>query len=208
MMNVCRDIITDYEELVAKADRKFQDMEKGYGDRIKCEIKCSDCCRSVFGLFLIESVYLNLEFGRLDRKKRREILQRVDKAQRELLEIEKRLQDGDQDNQALSMARERVRCPLLDEGGKCALYSVRPLTCRVYGIPTLISGKVRACWKAGFQEGREYPVYDLDGAYRELYQLSKKMLVRLGRKELDRASLLVPVSGSIKTPVEELLNPL
>ncbi|MCL5056518.1 MAG: YkgJ family cysteine cluster protein [Actinobacteria bacterium] len=208
MMDIYRDIFRDYEELVAGADKKFRDMEKGFGDRIKCEIKCSDCCRSVFGIFLIESVYLNLEFKRLDRRNRREILLRVDKAQRELLEIEKRLQDGGQDNQALSMARERVRCPLLDEGGKCVLYSARPLTCRVYGIPTLISGKVRACWKAGFQEGREHPVYDLDGAYRSLYELSKKMLVRLGRKELDRASLLVSVSSSIKTPVEELLKPI
>lgn len=207
MIDLFGDVFREYQLLVAEADDRFQEIQRGYGEQIKCAIKCSDCCSSVFGLFLVESVYLNREFKRLDRRKRREALLRGDKADRDLLEIEKKIGACDPEAQAIDMARERVRCPLLDDGGKCLLYPARPLTCRVYGIPALINGKVRACWKAGFEEGKNYPVFDLDGAYSKLYGLSKIMLARLGQKESDRASLLVSVAHSIKTPAEDLLKP-
>jgi Fe-S-cluster containining protein len=206
-MKVFGDIFRRYQELVAGADNSFSAFKNEYDQQIKCEIQCSDCCSSVFGLFLVESAYLNIEFARLDRKKRREALLRGEKAHREWLQLEKRLpENGGEDT--LALARERVRCPLLDKGGKCLLYWARPLTCRVYGMPTLIDGKVRTCWKAGFGEGGGYPAYDLDGAYRELHALSKMMLARVGQKELDRASLLVSVARSISTPVENLLKPI
>lgn len=201
-MKIFEDIFTKYQELVTRADNSYHDFRKDYS-QIKCEKKCSDCCSSVFGLFLVESVYLNIEFDRLDRKKRREVLLRGEKADRELLELGKSAQMD-----TLALARERVRCPLLDKDGRCQLYSVRPLTCRVYGMPTLIDGKVRSCWKAGFAEGVDYPAFDLDQAYREMHTLSKMMLARIGQKELDRASLLVSVSRSISSPVENLLKPI
>ncbi|GBF35693.1 glutamate synthase large chain [Desulfocucumis palustris] len=201
------DLFQAYESLVAKAESSFQGMEKEYGDCIKCKIQCSDCCHSIFGLFSIESAYLSHHFSRLDRKLRREILSRCEKTDRELLELEKRLKEAHgEDQQALlsAIARERVRCPLLNDENKCSMYQHRPITCRVYGMPTVIGGKMHACWKAGFERGKQYPAFDLDGMYRELYGLSKEFLARAGNMDEERASLLLSVSKSVSTPLEEL----
>ncbi|MHB8916816.1 MAG: YkgJ family cysteine cluster protein [Desulfocucumaceae bacterium] len=202
------DLFKDYEKLAQSADRAFLEMKKEYGPNIRCEVSCSDCCNSVFGLFLIESAYINHHFAKLGRKQRRETASRGERADRDLQEVEKRLQayDHDPGMKALAMAGERVRCPLLGADEKCVLYAQRPITCRAYGIPTVINGKIHACWKAGFESGRRYPAFDLDGVYREMYGLSKRLLAVHGVRDMERASLLVSVSRSIKTPVEKLIT--
>lgn len=206
-MMIYDDIVSEYEKLAEKAEAAFDQVRSEHPSLVRCLESCSDCCSSVFGLFLIESLYLGRHFSRLDRKTRRETASRAEKADRDLLEMEKRLSkyDGDPKMKALAMARERVRCPLLDSGDRCVLYSHRPLTCRVYGIPTVISGNIHSCWKAGFEKDKHYAAFDLDGAYRELYGLSRKLLLRSGVRDMERAALLAPVSRSIKTPVEKLL---
>lgn len=203
-----KELFNEYELLVAKADSAFRKMEKEYGDCIKCEINCSDCCHSVFGLFLIESAYLKQNFDGIDAGERQSVLLRADKMDQDLLEIEKKLQEYGDNPQEMSraIARARVRCPLLNDGQKCSMYRSRPITCRVYGIPAIINGRIHACWKAGFEKGKAYPAFDLDGMYRELYQLSRRMLSDSGVNDLERASLLVSVSKSIKTPIEEMIK--
>lgn len=195
---------------MAEAEKAFEDVQRDFGGCVKCEIHCSDCCHSVFGVFLIESAYISSQFGRLDRKYRREAIGRGDKADRGLLEVEKRIREHSDDPkmQALAMARERVRCPLLNDKHKCMLYHARPLTCRAYGIPTVINGKIHACWKAGFENGKKYPAFDLDGAYKELYRLSKKILERTGQKDMERASLLISIPKTISTPAEKIIKGL
>jgi len=207
MKLIFEDLFRRYEKLVAKADESFAEVEKEFSPLMKCGEMCFDCCNSVFGLFLIESVYLNQHVAKMERRKRREIESRGERSDREMLAVEKRLRAYDRDPgaKALAMARERVRCPLLDDRGKCALYQYRPLTCRVYGIPTIINGKTHACWKAGFEKDKNYPAFNLDGAYRELYQLSGQLLQRLAPQNIERASLLVSVSRSLSTPPEGLI---
>jgi len=207
-MNRFRDIFQIYETLAAGADRTFVKIQKEYGSRVKCDVHCSDCCHSVFGLFLIESLYLSHHFSKLDGKIRREALTRGDKADRDLLEIGKKLRayDNDPRMKARAMARERIRCPLLVDAGKCLLYDHRPITCRVYGIPAIINGEARVCWKAGFEGGQPYPAFNLDGAYQQLHRLSGELLERTGEMDGERAALLLSVSHSIKMSEEELIK--
>ncbi len=205
-MNIFSDLFKEYGRLAERADLAFSEMKKGYGAAISCGPGCSDCCHSVFGLFLIESAYINYQIGKAGRKIRRELAPRLDRADREMMEVENRLRAYDHDPRlkALAMARERVRCPLLGRNEKCLIYSHRPLTCRVYGIPAITGGEVRTCWKAGFEKGRSYPAFDLDGAYSEMHGLSKKLLARVGQKDMERASLLLSVSRSVRGPLEDL----
>lgn len=203
------DIFKEYEQLQARADKAFRDMEKDYPACVKCAEQCSDCCSAVFGLFLIESAYLNSQVGALDEDSKKALLTRADQADEALLAMEKRLREtkGDDPKKITeAIGKERVRCPLLNDDEKCDLYAARPVTCRVYGIPTMINGKVHACFKTGFERGQSYPAFNLDGVYRELYRLSNKFLERAGVNDPERASLLLSVSKSIKTPVEELLK--
>ena len=196
-----------YDDLVTSADQAFQRMAGEFSDGIKCEIHCSDCCHAVFGLFLIEAVFLKHDFDQLDEEDRKAALKRCDEADKELEKLERTFEtfEGDPQMRAYSMARARIRCPLLADNNECILYPYRPITCRVYGIPTLIQGVPRVCGKAGFKKGQAYPTFNLDEVHRELYRLSTELLERSGGKDLERASLLISVSKAIKTPVEELL---
>lgn len=208
MINNYKDLYETYEALVAKADRAFEVLQGSeHGACVKCEIQCADCCNSVFGLFPIEAVYLNHHFNLLDEQIKQETLLKGEQTDQELLAIQNKLQDLDPQQKAAALARERVGCPLLNSEQKCSLYPHRPITCRVYGIPTVISGQVHSCWKAGFEKGQSYPAFNLDVVYRELYRLSGALLEASGVGDpTEQAGLLLSVPKSIKTPAEELIK--
>jgi len=202
------DLFRSYELLVDKAEAAFQEMQKEHGACMKCEPYCSDCCHAIFGLFLFEAGYLKEHFDRLAHEEKGAALLRCEEAEKSLERLQNMLQahEGDPQMQAYIMSRERIPCPLLNEHQECILYPHRPITCRVYGIPTRIQGKAHVCWKSEFKEGERYPVFDLDGVYRDLYFLSAELLRSAGRDDLEKASLLISVSKAITTPLEELLH--
>ncbi|MDI6710872.1 MAG: YkgJ family cysteine cluster protein [Thermoanaerobacterales bacterium] len=203
------DLITRYEQLALAAEQAFEQMRGEYPEEVKCERGCIDCCHALFGLFLIEAAYLREKFEQLGPDRKREVLARAGEAEEQLRRIQERLKAAypdDPDMQAYAMARERVRCPFLNDRGECAGYPFRPITCRVYGIPVTVQGAGRACWKAAFAPGRPYPAFNLDRVYRELHELSRALLEKAGQQDLDRASLLLPVSTALKTPPQSLLR--
>jgi len=202
------DLFQSYELLADKAEAAFQGMQKEHGSCIKCEPRCSDCCHAVFGLFLIEAGYLKEQFDKLSDEEKRAALSRCEQAEKSLERLQNMLQahEGDPQMQAYIMSRERIPCPLLNEHQECILYLHRPITCRVYGIPTKVQGKGRVCWKAEFKKEERYPVFDLDGAYRELYVLSTELLKGVGEDNPEKASLLISVSKAITTNLEDLLH--
>jgi Fe-S-cluster containining protein len=197
-----------YDNLVVKADQGFQRMEGEFAEHIKCERHCSDCCHAVFGLFLVEAVFLKRDFDQLGEEERKAALIRADEADKALEKLQRTLKafEDDPKMQAYSMAKARIRCPLLADNNECILYPYRPITCRVYGIPTMIQGVPRVCGKAGFKKEQSYPTFNLDGVHRELFELSKELLEKAGAEDLESASLLISVSKVIKTPEEELLQ--
>jgi len=197
-----------YDNLVATADQAFQRIAGEFGECIQCEPHCADCCHAVFGLFLIEAVFLKRDFGQLNEEERKAALQRGRDADKALEKLQKTLKAFKDDPQmaTYSLGKARIRCPLLNDHNECILYPYRPITCRVYGIPTKVQGVPRVCGQAGFKKEQTYPVFDLDGTHRELHQLSKELLERAGEKNSERASLLLSVSKVIKTPVEELIT--
>jgi Fe-S-cluster containining protein len=203
------DLLRSYELLADQADGAFADMAAAHGEAIRCRPRCSDCCHAVFGLFLIEAVYLHEHFLQLDQEIKKAALLRCSDMERGLRRLEKkvRLHEEDPRMQQVVLATERIRCPLLDDHQECVLYLNRPITCRVYGIPNRIQGKARVCGKSGFQKGESYQAFDLDGVYRSLYGLSAQLLQSSGSEEdLDRASLLISVSKIITTPYEALIR--
>jgi Fe-S-cluster containining protein len=201
-------LLHDYEFLVDRADGAFLKVQKDYASCVKCKPGCTDCCNAVFGLFLIEAAYLNSHFSRLGTEERKAALLRCNDTERDLKRLQK-VVEGFKDDphmQAYAMARERVRCPLLDEQGKCVLYHFRPVTCRVYGIPTSIQGRAKACHKAGFLTGESYPLFDLDGIFRDLYLLSKELLESVEKADPEKASLLISVPKVITASLDEIIK--
>lgn len=202
------DLFKEYESLMAKADYSYQKIKNEHSSCVKCRIHCDDCCYAVFGLFLIEAVYLKHHFDELDREYQREALLRGEKAEEDLLKIERKLQMLEVSPRAKNgiIGKERVRCPLLNDNRECMLHPFRPITCRVYGIPTIINGKARVCWKAEFDKGKTYPAFNLDATHKELYQLSRRLLEKAGQTDMEKASFLLSVPKAIKTPVEDLMT--
>lgn len=201
------DLFRRYESLVNGADRAFQKMAKDYGQEVRCKQGCSDCCHALFGLFLIEAVFLKASFDALGRKERRKILARCDKADKELQKMQERYRPSGREggNGFDVLGKERLRCPLLSDREVCLLYSQRPITCRVYGIPTAVRGEARVCRKAGFKEGTSYPAFNLDRVQNDLYHLSRELLEMHGRADPEQASLLISVSKALKTPAEDII---
>ena len=195
-----------YLSLVAAADAAFAGVRADHAAAVRCSPGCSDCCHAVFGLFPIEAAFLKERFDALPRRERRAALERGHKADRDLALLqEKRSAGADPRTAGNDLAIGRVRCPLLAGDGRCILYSYRPVTCRVYGIPTLVQGRVRVCGQSGFTRGETYPVFSLDAAYARLHSLSRELVANMGGPALAKASLLFAVSRVIRGPLRDLL---
>ncbi len=197
-----------YEDLVKKTDEVFEEVKKEYPESVMCKPHCADCCHAVFGLFLIEAVFLRIFFDRLDDAEKKKALFRAEKAVQQMEQLNKKLNLLKDDNEKMTylMASEKIRCPLLTDTDECILYSHRPITCRIYGIPVAIQEKAHICPKAQFQKGENYPFFNLDIVYRELYSLSKELLKKAESRDINDASLLVSVAHVVKTPVDKLIN--
>ena len=197
-----------YDELIVKADNAFDRMTGEFPASMKCKRHCSDCCHAVFGLFMIEAVFLKRDFNELGEEEKKGVLLRGIEADKELEKLERTLKTFENDPQmsSYSLSKARVRCPLLNDDDECVLYPYRPITCRVYGIPTMARGVPRVCGKAGFGKEQSYPAFDLDKMHGELYQLSKELVSRSGVVDDQQASLLFSVSKVLSTPVEELIG--
>ncbi|MCD6261671.1 MAG: YkgJ family cysteine cluster protein [Deltaproteobacteria bacterium] len=197
-----------YEDLVKKADEVFAEVKKQYPECVTCQPHCADCCHAVFGLFLIEAVFLRIFFDRLDDTEKEDVLSRAKLAEQQMEQLNKKLNllKDDDEKMTYLMASEKIRCPLLNDSNECILYAHRPITCRVYGIPVAIQEKAHICPKAQFQKGQDYPFFNLDIVYRELYSLSKELLKQVESRDINDASLLVSVAHVVKTPVDRLIN--
>jgi hypothetical protein len=199
-----------YETLVSEVDKIFNAMQEAHKDCVRCKIYCCDCCYAVFDVTLIESVYINYHFNNsLTRKERRTILKRAERADRQYYQIKQKLQkmyihQGKSPEDVLSyLAEERVPCPLLNDKKLCDLYERRPITCRVYGIPTSIGGVPHICKESGFKEGTAYPTVNLDNMNDRLFQLSKELLQEMGSTRSKIHMGLVPVSVALMTTYDE-----
>jgi Fe-S-cluster containining protein len=202
------DLFEEYKMLVRKADNVFKKMREDYGGLIPCRMHCYDCCYAIFGLFLIEAIYLNYHFNSLKRKEKRGALLRAEKADTKLLQIKDKISlfDDDEEMKVYGLGRQRLRCPLLSDQKECILYEHRPITCRLYGIPVSIDGKASVCGKTGFTKDVTYTTFDLNKVYKELYMLSKDLLEGARSPYLENASLLISVSKAIRTPIENLIK--
>lgn len=199
-----------YEALVCDVDKIFKSVQEAHKDCVRCELYCSDCCHAVFDVTLIESVYMNHHFNRsLTRRERRPIIRRAEKADRRFYQIKQKLQKMYVDRGKLpeevlfQLSQERVRCPFLNDENLCDLYDRRPITCRVYGVPTSIGGTARICGLSGFKKGTAYPTVNLDTINDRLFEMSRDLLQEIGssRSKIDMS--LVPVSAVLMTTYDE-----
>jgi Fe-S-cluster containining protein len=198
-----------YEALVSQADGAFERVKQAHAQCVKCEEKCADCCFALFDLTLIEALYINHKFNeKVKGSAKSGLLEKANQADRKINKLKRKaykdLQDGKSEDEILAeLARERVRCPLLNETDLCDLYDNRPLTCRFYGIPTAIGGKGHTCGKSGFEEGERYPTVNLDAVNSQLQQISAELIRDLKSRYLKLADMLVPLAMALLTTYDD-----
>ena len=198
-----------YQTIVKQTDELFERVQKEYPECVTCKIKCADCCHALFDLTLIEAIYINYQFKKIIQgKEKRNIIEKADRADRKTHVIKKRAYDskkaGKEETEILmDIAAERVRCPLLNDDEQCDLYEYRPITCRLYGIPTSIGGRSHTCGKSGFIEGKQYPAVNLDAIQKRLYDISNEFVREIKTKYVKMADMLVPLSMAILTDFDE-----
>ncbi len=199
-------LFDEYERLAKTADAAFAKIRTDFREKVMCRHGCADCCHAAFGLFFVEAAYLRMRFQELDRKRRRAILARCAKSDLQLDRLRRKMAGAGSGTQAkeVDLSLMRIRCPLLSEDQLCDLYSARPITCRVYGIPTSSGGKGMVCPKSGFEKGHDYPAFDLGEAQSVLHDLSYKLLDR--RSAGGKASFLISVSKALGTSFENLIS--
>lgn len=198
-----------YETLSETANLVFARVKKENPDCVKCRIGCADCCYALFDLTLIEALYINKQFNKkFQGKEKAELLERTNKTDRETYRIKKKayneLKTGKQEEQILmEIAQKRVRCPLLNNQEMCDLYAHRPITCKLYGIPTSINGIGHTCGISGFVEGKQYPTVNLDTIQKKLYGISAELIKAIQSKYFKMADMLVPLSMAILTDYDD-----
>jgi Fe-S-cluster containining protein len=198
-----------YEALSASVVRAFETVKSQYPDCVKCKPLCSDCCYALFDLTLIEALYINERFrGKYSGEPLEILTERCNRIDRTLYKLKKSAykaaESGKDDNQILEeMAESRVRCPMLNDAQMCEIYEFRPLTCKLYGIPTAIGGKGYTCGLSAFEKGEKYPTASLDKIQNRLLELSAELVAAIQSKYMRMDEMLVPLSMALTTVYDD-----
>jgi Fe-S-cluster containining protein len=200
-----RPYFEQYKAVSKMADEVFERVQKEHPKEVTCEIKCADCCHALFDLTLIEALYINHKFNqKFQGKERERLIENANRADRKVYMIKRKayqeMQSGKKEVEILvELSAERCRCPLLNAKDVCDLYEERPITCRLYGIPTSIGGVGHTCGQSGFEEGQPYPTVNLDTIQGKLFAISQELTASLRTKHAQMADMLVPVSMALIT---------
>lgn len=199
-------IFQRYETLMAEVDALFTRVRSAHPECVACHEGCSDCCHALFDLPLVEAVYLRHKFGTAFPigAERSAMLERAGQSDRQIHKIKRNAFSASQsgmDNDAIlaAVGKERSRCPLLDEDDRCIVYESRPVTCRIYGIPTAIGGKGYTCGRSRFLPGQAYPTVHLEKIHERLASLSQELAAHVGSRYGEVHAVLVPVSMALLT---------
>ena len=195
----------EYRKVVEQVDAAFMKIQSAYDDCVKCKVGCADCCHALFDLSLVEAMYLKSEYDRkISDALRAEIVERANIADRKTYQLKRQAHKdhhaGKSENDILQwMAEQRIRCPLLNDNDQCELYDSRPITCRLYGVPSAIGEKAHTCGLSGFKKGEAYPTVKLDAIQQRLYEISSDLADAIQSHYPKLAEMLVPLSMALLT---------
>jgi len=198
-----------YEAVVAEVDAVFKKFEDDMPDLVKCGKGCSDCCHALFDITLAESVYINKKFNEnFSGMERSTILERADQADRQIHKLKRKVYKASQEGRPateilMEVSKARVRCPMLGDDDLCALYENRPITCRLYGVPTSIGGQAHTCNQAGFKGGEKYPTVNMDIIIDKLIAIGKDLQKGINSRYKELGDMLLPLSMALVTDYDE-----
>lgn len=143
------ELLDRYGELLNEVDAWFQSCLERHPELIACRNGCSECCRGLFDITLLDALYLRRGFDRLPGVMKSEIARSATRRMEQLSQVnadfaEPWLLNGiPEDHWDVLMPEEDdTPCLLLSQSGGCLVYENRPMTCRLNGIPLIdVSGE-------------------------------------------------------------------
>lgn len=142
-------LLDRYGALLGEVDDWFRRSLEQYPDLIACRNGCSECCRGLFDITLLDAFYLKRGFDRLPEPLKAELVTEASRRLELLSEVnpafvEPWLLNGIPEDEwdALMPEEDETPCLLLSDTGGCLIYDYRPMTCRLNGIPLIdVSGE-------------------------------------------------------------------
>lgn len=203
-------IFQKYEAFVKQLDGVFESVQQQFSDCVSCKLGCADCCHALFDLSLVEALYIQYRFlEKVNGPKKEAVLEEANKIDRKIYRLKRKMvkavESGDKTEEQVlfEMAAEKIRCPLLNSSDRCDLYPHRPVTCRLYGIPTAIGGRGHTCGMSGFKEGESYPTVNLDPVHARLHELSQEIVATLRSTHVKMGEVLMPLSMALLTVFDD-----
>lgn len=210
MKDKLRPVFDRYETFVRQIDSVYEATRQQFPDCVTCVVGCADCCYALFDLPLVEALYINEKFSdTLPAETKTTILETANRVDREVYRLKRKafkaVADGEKTEEQVlfEMAAERSQCPLLNANNQCVLYAYRPVTCRLYGIPTSIGGRGHTCGRSAFQEGVSYPTVNLDAVQNKLHEFSVEIVRIVNSSHQDMDRILMPLSMALLTLFDE-----
>jgi Fe-S-cluster containining protein len=198
-----------YEAVTAEVDAVFAKFETEMSDLVKCGKGCSDCCYALFDVTLVEAMYINNKFNKkFSGLERSTIMTRADQADRQIHKLKRKVFKASQEGKSASeilmeVSKARVRCPMLSDDDLCEIYEDRPITCRLYGVPTSIGGEAHTCRKTGFKGGEKYLTVNMDIVLDKLLAIGKDLQKGIGSRFKELGDILLPLSMALVTEYDE-----
>lgn len=198
-----------YKKIVESADQVFEKIKNEHPDCVSCKIECSDCCHALFDISFVEALYISLKFReKFKGTELDKLLEKANQADRKIYKIKKKAYNDFKEGKDESLifakiAEERVRCPMLNENERCDIYEFRPITCRLYGVPTAIGGKGHTCGLSEFIQGKSYPTVNLEAIHQALFNISSEIVNHIHSKYSGLAEMVVPLSMALLNVYDE-----
>jgi Fe-S-cluster containining protein len=143
-------ILSAYKDLLTEVDAWFSRCSALYPDKIACTKGCSECCRSLFDITILDAATLKNGFEQLPEAVRNSVRSRAEERLKQIRNVWPEFSHPytlnyrpEEDWQLLMREDDETPCLLLDDREQCLLYESRPMTCRLHGLPLIdVSGEV------------------------------------------------------------------
>jgi len=201
-------ILIKYAALLATVDQWFASCVSHFRSEIACKSGCSECCRGLFDITLLDAWFMKRGFDMLDTGVRALALKKA-KARLSLLQtlwpdltapyiLNYR---PDEEWEILMPDDDDTPCPLLGEDGTCLVFDFRPMTCRLHGLPLIdISGEVMHDeWcTLNFTQGSPLELQELrwefNSLFREELLIFRELTLELFEQRMNELDTFIPTA--------------
>ena len=143
------ELLDRYGDLLREVDVWFARCLDKHSEMITCRNGCSECCRGLFDITLLDALYLKRGFDALPEPQRARLVRAATGRLQQLAQLNPAFIEPwllndipESDWDVLMPEEDETPCLLLSEDGGCLVYEHRPMTCRLNGIPLLdVSGE-------------------------------------------------------------------